>query len=379
MKKRILFSFICVALIVGAFSLCFGVVSQKQKTSFDSGELAQYGEYKYYFSSLSEVEKQAYNCIIKEIESFPEKIKVPALDSEQLERVWCAVMYDNPELFMLGKECGVNTGIDGSWFYCDYVLDKVEYNEKKRQLDEKVSKAESEFSLLGTAFEKELYIHDLIVDGCTYVGPDKPMQSTACGALLDGEASCEGYAKAAKTLLDAAEIENYLVCGTAMREDGSKEGHMWNIVVIDGEPYNLDVTWDDPLGEALYDNKRYSYFNITDADIQKTHSFDSTPVGCICVDENYFMKTGKLFDSYDADMRTALAEVIAKESKSGKVDICFSSDEVYKRAISGLFEKEDIYRVLEVAALSSDVDFSTRQIKYINDDTHHILELILVS
>ncbi len=379
MKRKILFSFICAVLLVAVFCLCLGVVSRSEKESYSSEELSMYGVHKHYFSGLSEVEKQAYNCILKEIGNFPEKIKVPALDSEQLERVWVALMYDNPGLFMLGKECGISTSINGSWFYCDYMLDKAEYREKVQQLEEKVDKVMTDIALLDTAFEKEIYIHDLIIDTCTYIISDDLIQSTAYGVLVDGEASCEGYAKAAKLLLDACGVDNYLVCGTAMREDGSKEGHMWNIVFIDGKPYNLDVTWDDPLGDGALQNKRYSYFNITDAAIQKTHSFDGAPVGCIYEDENYFSKNQKLFDSYDADMRNSLSELIAKESKAGKIDIRFSSREVYERAIEGLFEKEDIYRVLEVASLSSDVSFSTRQIKYINDDTHYILELILVS
>ena len=53
-----------------------------------------------------------------------------------------------------------------------------------------------------------------------------------------GESVCEGYSKAYTMLLAKAGIESYLVSGN---------NHMWNLVKIDGEYYQTDVTWDDPV------------------------------------------------------------------------------------------------------------------------------------
>ncbi len=58
---------------------------------------------------------------------------------------------------------------------------------------------------------------------------------------------CEGYAKAFKYLCDGIGIENYLVSGT-MRTPGDNESvpsskdHMWNILVLNGCSYLVDVT-----------------------------------------------------------------------------------------------------------------------------------------
>ena len=126
-------------------------------------------------------------------------------------------------------------------------------------------------------------------------------------------------------------------------------------------------------------NKRYAYFNVTDEEIQKTHSFADAPAGCTERTENYFVKTGRQFDSYDSEMRSSLAGIISKNETDGKFDIRFSSQQAYDSAKKGLFENEDIYRVLELAALSSKASFSTTQIRYISDDTHLILEIITVA
>ena len=179
-------------------------------------------------------------------------------------------------------------------------------------------------------------------------------------------------------MLDAAGIENYLICGVATRDDGREEGHMWNVVVIDGKTYNLDVTWDDPIGESKSNNKRYSYFNITDEEIKKTHTFDDEPAGCTATDENYFIKTAKIFDKYDANMKTSLSSLIAKVGAERKLSIRFSNEEEYKKAIKGLFDNQEIYGVLDVAAKTAKEKFSTKKITYITDDIHCVLELILV-
>ena len=64
---------------------------------------------------------------------------------------------------------------------------------------------------------------------------------------------------------------------------------MWNVVFIDGKPYNLDLTWDDHIGEGVTQNKRYAYFNITDEEILKTHTFSDASACCTATDSNYFV------------------------------------------------------------------------------------------
>lgn len=50
--------------------------------------------------------------------------------------------------------------------------------------------------------------------------------------------------------------------------------HAWNIVRIDGKYYNVDLSWDDTLGEAT-GQISYSYFNLSD----NTFGLDHTRSG----------------------------------------------------------------------------------------------------
>lgn len=44
--------------------------------------------------------------------------------------------------------------------------------------------------------------------------------------------------------------------------------HAWNMVVLDGAMYHVDVTWDLDGG--------YRYFNLPDAKMELTHGWDHT-------------------------------------------------------------------------------------------------------
>ena len=343
---------LCPAALLLALTLIFTGCSVKKVNNIPSSEqVSAFGDFKHYFGELNENEKRAYNAILRDIESFPEEIEIP--------------------------ECMLVSRDRKFWFSCEYAMTKDEYEQKKAELRAKADELGAKIVKETSDFDKELLIHDAIIDSCRYTDSDKLIASSAYGVLVNGSASCEGYAKAAKLLLDKAGIENYVITGTAKREDGASEGHMWNVVFIDGKPYNLDLTWDDPIGEGVTQNKRYAYFNITDEEILKTHTFSDASACCTATDSNYFVKLGRQFDGYNAETKTALSNMFGGHKSGDKLDVRFSSEDAYQRAIDGLLKKEEIYRLLSIADAGKG-GFSTTQINYIADDTHCVIEFILV-
>lgn len=66
---------------------------------------------------------------------------------------------------------------------------------------------------------------------------------TAYGALVNGYAVCEGYARAFKALMDTQNIPCTEVVGNVYSESGSLEPHAWNYVKLSEKWYLVDTTF----------------------------------------------------------------------------------------------------------------------------------------
>lgn len=138
-----------------------------------------------------------------------------------------------------------------------------------------------------TDFEKVLAIHDWLTfnvdyDYTNYKNGTIPTTSySALGVFQTKKAVCQGYALAFKLLAETAGLEVTYVTGTANNGTGNGyEGHAWNQVKVNGVWYNIDVTWDDPIGSGDHSGNGYSYFLISDAQINKNHKASVTTKTC---------------------------------------------------------------------------------------------------
>ncbi|SHI95542.1 Transglutaminase-like superfamily protein [Thermoclostridium caenicola] len=152
-----------------------------------------------------------------------------------------------------------------------------------------------------TDFEKELAIHDYIVNNCRYdienqrKGSTPPEAYTAYGVLVNGSAVCEGYAKAMKLLLDRVNIRSLVVVGYS-----KGNAHAWNMVCLDGQYYHVDTTWDDPVMAGGSQVLTHVYFNLADHEIQKDHSWDKAAYPqCVDTLYNYYHYYGLTVASPD--------------------------------------------------------------------------------
>lgn len=96
--------------------------------------------------------------------------------------------------------------------------------------------------------------------------PYAPETHTAYGALKNGVAVCEGYACAAKLMLNKFGIRTDIQVGTCT----NGEGHAWNLVELDGVWYQLDVTWNDTSGISD------AFLLVNDDYMLKSRTWDST-------------------------------------------------------------------------------------------------------
>jgi hypothetical protein len=175
-----------------------------------------------------------------------------------------------------------------------------------------------------TELEKEKAIHDHLVlntayDYDNYLNDTIPAVSyTHKGVIFNGVGVCAGYASATKLLMNMAGIECVTVIGTA-GIGGSRGGHAWNIVKINGAYYHLDTTWDEAVPDkAGY--VRYSYFNISDETISKDHNWEKGKYPSCAADMNPALYGEEEREPYPADeiMPTLDEKVLEEMLKTGK-------------------------------------------------------------
>ena len=118
-------------------------------------------------------------------------------------------------------------------------------------------------------FDKARYIHDYICQQGSY--DTSYTRYDAYNLLFNKSAVCQGYALAFYRLARAAKLDCRIVTGKAsgdrvvngtIQEGNVSTGdnHAWNVVRVDGQWYNVDVTWDDQ------EKVSYDFFLKNEAD-----------------------------------------------------------------------------------------------------------------
>ncbi len=385
MKKLLSFLFTAAAVAVCAVIClhCVGsVVFPYYKWKYtEPAEITDIGSpYKHCYSGLEDIEKHAYNEILSEIYGMPETVSIPAIGGDSFNRVFSALLCDNPDLFFVGRKCTLTSHLLATDCTIEYIIGKEEYETQKAELDSVCSSVISSLTNPDDEWQTEKEIHDYIIENCEYkIIESEHVYSSSYGALVNGKAACEGYSKAAKLLFDKAGIESSVVSGISSGFDGEYVPHMWNAVKINGDFYYLDCTWDDPVSSDGKAYTAYAYFNISDEMIASTHTDISRDFGCDSTEENYHIKTGRYFSSYDRSCEKKLASLVAQQLESGSdtLQLRFGSKKVYDKAVSDLIGGERIYNVLKSAKSKTNVGFSTDSLSYYKTPDQLLLTVIL--
>ena len=172
------------------------------------------GYYRYCYQELNEEEKAVYGVILQNIYNQPEKIEVPELANGDLTKVFKAISYDNPDLFNIGLKCKMYKKGFKNYFVPEYAIDYAPYQKQLKEATEIASAIIEETKNFTSTYEKEKYVHDYIINHCSYVEPEQSTNAnTMYGCLVEGKASCEGYSRTFQYIMNKLDIDNRLVTG----------------------------------------------------------------------------------------------------------------------------------------------------------------------
>ena len=146
-----------------------------------------------------------------------------------------------------------------------------------------------------TDFDKEIAVHDFIVENCVYGYPDNNDDSyKAYGALVMHQSVCDGYAEAFFIIMSCLGVKCDIVVGS------TDEGlHAWNQIELGGAWYNVDLTWDDSLPD-MGSYLKHTYVNVDDSTLELTHSWEKQFYReCADTAYNFYKKRFYTYDSFD--------------------------------------------------------------------------------
>lgn len=260
------------------------IISEEYTLSLEelelSGPMARSFSVQNYGDKLAPAAKEVYDALLGWIETADtNQIALADMEGQAPQEVmdnlitpvFGALQMDHPEQFYwVDKVAGLSISVRGqapSWTVTltfavipsyrgadqgnnVYTLDRTRMNAAKSKAQEIVAALPAG----AKDYEKVEAFNAWLCANVSYdnaaAGANAPYgdASQIAGALLDGSAVCEGYAKAFKYLCDLTDVDCVLVTGRGNGKNGW-EAHMWNYVKLGGAWYMVDATWNESGGE----------------------------------------------------------------------------------------------------------------------------------
>ena len=343
-----------------------------QQERFDFQKLLSDNTY-YYYNNLNDIEKEAYVTMYSSFMSFDDSF-VMEIDGENLKYVFTAVLYDNPHIFWVDNDYQYSENEKSVSFTPNYRNSSVEAQQLTIELNNKINEIVSYANSFNTEYEKELYIHNYICENTVY---DEALSQeggdSAYDSLINGKAICEGYSRAVQILLDAVDIDNYLVVGDS-ESNGEIEPHMWNVVKIDNLNYYLDATWDDSGAD---DTTVYFYFNVNDKMISKDH-FNIEPANNNCTSDiaYYYEVNNSYVKSYNGFSEYANHSAEVLRNGENKVEFVFANSNDYKKALNDIENDNGFFDYIYSAVKKSGRRLNSYKVTYYTIDTRNYLCIV---
>lgn len=329
------------------------------------------------YEMLSDEEKLLYDKICTAVENFEESVSFDEpVPRDTVKKIYRLVYAQERSLFWLSNVF-YTPDKEISVYKLSYLFTMDASSVMRAELDLAASEIISGIPENADVFEKLIYFHDRIVTGCDF-SQTSVNSNSAYGVLVDGLGQCEGYAAAMSFLCDEAGIPNYMVTGY----DSEGSTHAWNKVVLDGEWYNIDCTWDDPiLKRGQKDFVRHDYMLVTDAEIEGiTHFTDELYRGvppCTAVSGNYFTRKGLVYGTA-AEAIEVTKEQVKAAGLSGKREAEFriSDENEYFAALARLIDNGEMKNIIE--GINGEYGTRIRSAYRHNNDSLHIIHLSLI-
>lgn len=372
-----------VLILVAVIVVCVVVASMDIDSGIKSGGTSTVvttdTDYCAYYPMLTESEQHMYDELLKAVQNGKLSCRIDDVDYDLyvqgFGRAAIALTYDHPELFWVqgSSTCRGSNSLFGEGGYVEIELECFEYWQYTMDPDKYISALMAEVdrvagqaAVYSTDYEKTKYVHDYLVNTAIYdydalEESEKTIHDANCeyiysayGCLVNKKTVCAGYAKAFQLIMNKLDIPCTMVAGHSL----SGEYHGWNRVVLDGESYYIDVTWDDhdvmdDAGRQMYpDEATYDYFGLTTEELEQDHIieeiyFEDTP--CNGTEYDYFVYNDYELSSYTLE---GVKAIFDRQAAQDIVSVRFTNKAAYDQAMAKLFDENDP-QITEISSLGN--------------------------
>ncbi len=367
MKKNKLFF----ATLAGLLTFCLLGCRAINEDVFVGTQAEVISAHDFVYSYLSDEEKLVYDELYDAVYNFESEVVLSnSVDEEDLKKIFTLFYTQESQVFWLDSLFVPNE--TGNGFNLVYRTTKDEASELSSNLQITICNIADKLNEKYSEYDAVRLFHDEIVLKTRFC-EDGDFVNSAYGALVLGEAMCEGYAFAMSYLCDYFNIENYIVNG----ENVDGKSHVWNKIKIDGDWYNLDSTWDDPIFEIEKPNYvRHNFMLLPDDDIYNiTHfPYESVvnDVNCVSEKYNYFVFEELTFETAE-QLSEKLPSIIASYVGNDKlhVEVRMTNEDEYLKAYDIICKTD--YLELVMDDLNAKFGFNLFSVQKRADDNLFIL------
>jgi transglutaminase-like putative cysteine protease len=198
-----------------------------------------------------------YDYLYQDTSKFALEINIQqyGIKTDKLETMYYSFLERYPELFFLGNGVGWSYSSDRVFSIKPIYIEPIEtiaeqipkFNARFEQAIADIDASLATSSAGATPRNIVIAVNDWLCTHCEYAynewGDPDPIKSSAYDAIVEGSAVCDGYAKAFTLFMNYYGVTN-------RKLESEIIAHAWNQVLIDGEWFHVDVTWNDPTWEG---------------------------------------------------------------------------------------------------------------------------------
>ncbi len=244
---------------------------------------------RYHYSLLNDRQKDIFKRIKMALNDEQDHVFLPGATKADLPfKIFIGVLNDYPLFYWVRTEIRYtysSAGITMYFKFNEHFANHRDYDDRLMKLSTDLY--EREVKDLGTEYEVELFIHDYLASTIVYDKSDESTAHCLLGPLLHGRGVCDGISDAFNYLMSTFGLFASTING---HDPDAPVGHAWNIVLLDGHFYHMDVTHD------LYVDgvPSHAYMNMDDEMAQDTHKY-KCQARCDCLDYNPYYMAGAYF------------------------------------------------------------------------------------